>query len=281
MQEPQMLTPRILVTTDFSEESERAFYHALSFAVAKQARLTLLHTGAESRNSVPWERFPGVRDTLCKWGLLSADASRTAVIEQLNLDVAKMAMRDDNPREGITDYLRRHPTDLLVMASEGRRGLGRLFSSSVAETVCRRTRSHTLMLPKRGSGLVDSATGKSSLERVLCLVDPATDPRHAFAYLTQWLPTLGGREVDVIVIAMNDNHEMTAVLPEPPGQYWRYAQSSGDIRQRISEGVRESKAELVAIVTRKPRGVLTRVRDSIVDLVLRELRLPLLSLPAE
>lgn len=276
-----MLTPRILVTTDFTTASEQAFYHALAFAVSKQARLTLLHTGSESRSSVPWEKFPGVRDTLTKWGLLSADAPRAAVIEQLKLDVAKMAMRDDNPREGITDYLRRHPTDLLVMASEGRHGFTRLFSSSVAETVCRRTRSHTLMLPKRGTGFVDSETGQARLERILCIVDPATDPRQAFAYLTQWLPAFGGREVDVIVVAMNDNHELDAVLPEPPGQYWRYQQAQGDIKQRTTSAVNDADADLVAIITRKPRGLVTRIRDNLIDVVLKELRLPLLSVPAD
>ena len=72
MQETRQITPRITVTTDFSLESERAFFHALAFAVTKQARLTLLHTGSESRNSVPWERFPGVRETLAGWGLSAA-----------------------------------------------------------------------------------------------------------------------------------------------------------------------------------------------------------------
>ena len=62
---------------------------------------------------------------------LGAASRRThpasAVSEILNIGVAKMAMRDDDPRQGITDYLRKHPTDLLVMATEGRTGLARLL----------------------------------------------------------------------------------------------------------------------------------------------------------
>ena len=118
MQETQQITPRILVTTDFSPESELAFYHALAFAVARKARLTLLHTGPESRDTVPWGAFPGVRETLAAWGLLAEDAPRSAVSDSLHVGVAKMAIRDDDPRQGITDYLRKHPTDLLIMARE-------------------------------------------------------------------------------------------------------------------------------------------------------------------
>ena len=89
-----------------------------------------------------------------------------------------MAMRDHDPRQGITDYLRKHPTDLLVMATEGRTGLARLLNPSVAETVSHQTKSHTLMLPKGGRGFVDPQTGKTSLKRVLCALDPKQGPAH-------------------------------------------------------------------------------------------------------
>lgn len=281
MQEPQQITPRIMVTTDFSLESERAFFHALSFAVSKQARLTLLHTGSESRGSVPWERFPGIRETLASWGLLPPDAPRDAVSDTLNVSVAKMAMRDDDPRQGITDYLRKHPTDLLVMATEGRTGLARLFNSSVAETVSFQTNSHTLMLPNGGRGFVDPKTGKARLQRVLCALDPHRDPRPALAYLKQWLPTLGAPEMEVLMLQTCDPHDATEmILPQTSDLNWRQEARPGEPVATIVTAAREMDAELIVMTTRGPLGLMGRMRGSRTDKVLRDIRRPLLSIPA-
>jgi len=275
------ITPRIMVTTDFSIESERAFYHALAFAVRHQARLTLLHTGSESRDAVPWELFPGVRDTLARWGLLEADAPRSAVAEQLRLGVAKMAMRDDDPRQGITDYLRKHPTDLLVMATEGRTGLARLFNSSVADTVSYTTKSHTLMLPKHAPGFIDPKTGRSSLQRVLCALDAETDPRPALSYLGEWLDILSGdNTVEVLVLHTGEpDRGPELLLPQHPNQVWREETAAGEPLAAICAAARALNAGLVAVSARSPLRLIARMRGSLSDKIMRELGLPLLSIP--
>jgi len=270
-----------MVTTDFSPESQRAFFHALAFAVSKQARLTLLHTGSESRRSVPWERFPGVRETLAGWGLLPQDAPRSAVADTLNLCVAKMAMRDDDPRQGITEYLRKHPTDLLVMATEGRTGLARLFNPSVAETVSFRTNSHTLMLPKGGRGFVDSETGRTDVKRVLCALDPYLDPCQALGFLKQWLPALGGREMDILMLQNCDPEDAVELsLPQTGDLNWREEIQPGEALATIVSAARKMEAELVVMTTHSPLGPMARMRGSLTDKVLRDLRVPLLSMPA-
>ena len=269
------------MTTDFSLESERAFFHALALAVAKQARLTLLLTGSESRNAVPWERFPGVRETLAGWGLLPQDAARDAVSEILNVGIAKMAMRDDDPRQGITDYLRKHPTDLLVMATEGRTGLARLFNSSVAETVTYQTNSHTLMLPKGGRGFIDPASGKSNLKRVLCALDPRRDPRPTLAYLKQWLPALGTSKMEILMLQTSEPGAATEmILPQTADISWRQEARPGDPVETIVAAAREMEAEMVVTTTRGRLGLMGRMRGSRTDKILLDLRLPLLSVPA-
>ncbi len=281
VQETQQITPRIMVTTDFSQESERAFYHALAFAVARQARLTLLHTGPESRDTVPWREFPGVRETLAAWGLLAQDAPRSAVSDSLHVDVAKMAIRDDDPRQGITDYLRKHPTDLLIMATEGRTGMARLINSSVAETVTQNTRSHTLMLPKNGRGLVDPATGKARLSRVLCTLEPDRDPRPSLAYLRQWLPAFSAADVEILMLHTGTEEQATEMLlPQTAGLRWRLQARPGDPVASIVAAADETDAQLVVMNTRGPLGLRARMRGSRTDKVLRALRLPLLSIPA-
>jgi nucleotide-binding universal stress UspA family protein len=279
MQSPQ-ITPRILATTDFSSESETAFFHALAAAVKRQARLTLLHTGPEERDSIPWDQFPGVRDTLTTWRLLPADSPRSAVAETLNVGVAKMTMRDSDPRQGITDYLRRHPTDLLVMATEGRSGLARVFHPSVAERVSYLTRSHTLMLPKNGRTFIDRATGESQLRRVLCALNPVLDPNPALAFLGQWLPALAGRQhpVDVTFLETRpDEGWPQPLFPQINGIRWHTETRTGEPLETLIDAARREPPDMVVISTPRPARMLKRMRGSRVDRILKELRIPVLS----
>jgi len=270
------LTPRVLVTTDFSADSERAFYHALSIAVACQGRLTLLHTGSESRDQVAWERFPGVRETLTAWGLLPGDAPRSAVQEQLNLGVTKMAMRDDDPRQGITDYLRKHTTDLLVMATRGRTGFARMRRSSVAETVAYQSRAYSLLLPDKSAGFVDPHDGQARLQRVLCALDPDRDPRQALAFIRQWLPAMGGTDAEVLVLRSGSQE---ILLPNDDVPRWRRQSVEVYSPETIIDVAAEFQPDLLIASTQGPIGLRARMQGSLIDRLLRELQLPLLSIP--
>ena len=274
MKEAQRIAPRILVPTDFSTASERAFFCALALMVARQARLTMLHTGRENRDAIPWEQFPGIRDTLTQWQRLPAGAPRTAVAETLNVGVAKMGMRESDPRRGIAEYLRRHPADLLVMATAGRRGLARrLLGPSVAETVCHVTRTHSLMLPKRGLDLIDPATGRGSLKRILYVVAPQRDPRADLVFIGRWLPPLSDGGLRVALLQPEDaDDSATYGLPQIPGLQWGWERSEGEGSAAIIAAAKATGAELVVLPTR------LRSRDT--EEILHALRLPLLVIPA-
>lgn len=278
------IAPRILVTTDFGHDCERAFYHALAFALAKRAMLTILHVGAEARDDVPWEQFPGVRETLTAWGVLAADTTREAVTEQLELGVVKRAVRGGGPRQGVCNYLRRNPTDLLVMASEGRTGLARMFRSSIAETTACRTRSHVLMLPSGGRDLVDAKSGRAGFSRLLLALDTDAHPdlRPVLAYLNNWLPALGGREFQACLLRSGDPSESEeSLLPRIQGQTWQYHHETADRTDSIVDVARSLDADLVVVSMHPPPGPLGRLRGTRVDRLLRALGVPLLSIPPQ
>lgn len=270
------IAPKILISTDFGPDSERAFHHALAFAVARQARLTILHTGSESRDEVQWEQFPSVRKTLGVWGLLPPDAPRTAVAETLNLDVNKIAVRDDDPRQGITEHLRKNPTDLLIMATQGRTGLVRLRQSSVAETVTFQTNSHALLLPDNNPGFVDPQNGNAELQRVLLALAPGRDPRSAIAYLQPWLPAFGGDQADINVLHDGGGHNL--VLPQ--NGRWQLIRRENDSIDAVIDAAETFKPGLVVISGEGRQGLTARLKGSQTDRLLRELKTPLLSLPS-
>jgi nucleotide-binding universal stress UspA family protein len=278
----QQLTPRILLTTDFSTESEIAFYHALAITLERKARLTLLHTGGESREQVPWNKFPSVRKTLQNWGLLDADAPRTDVVEKLGIDINKMAQRDYDPRNGITDYLRRAPTDLLVMASQGRTGMARLWNTSIAESVSYRTKSHALMLPKNGSQFIDPNTGKSSLRCVLCALDMKHDPRTLLTFLSRWLPDMAAADgdVDVYVLQVGEPDEpQQLMVPQVDRLRWQGMVSHDEFVGAVLQAAESISPDMVVVQADSPSNLRGRLRGSRIDRIMHTLRIPLLSMP--
>ena len=114
------LVESVLHPTDFSDASLNAFAYALAIALLRQTELTILHVGQEKADEVDWERFPPVRQTLQRWGLLDADSPRSAVFEQLRIDVRKRAIRSGDPIGAVAEYASYQPYDLIVMATAGK-----------------------------------------------------------------------------------------------------------------------------------------------------------------
>lgn len=280
MSSPKRIVPHILCAIDFGEQGERAFFHALALAVAQNAHLTLLHIGPENRKEVPWEKYPGVRETLSRWRLLDDDASRADVSTQLGLSVKKMAMRDEDPYNGLLDYIRKHPTDLLVMATEARRGLSRLRRGSVAQAISHATNSRTLFLPASASSLVDAGSGLRKTGTALVVYDHEPDPRPALTWLGNWLPVFSEDEIDVHLLYVGEESEAPeVVLPKNSGINWQPAARRGPARETILDYAKECGAELIAMTNRQHRGLVGFITGSLSEQVLRRAGRPMLLLP--
>ena len=280
MQDIHRIAPRILSATDFSAASERAFLHALGLAAGQHARLTLLHIGPESRKEVPWDKYPGVRDTLVKWQMMEADAPRTDVMDQLGMNVKKMAMRDEDPYNGILDYVRKHPTDLLVMATGARSGAARMKRASVAESVSYSSHSHALLLPDDTNDLVDIASGSRLLKNALVIYDHEPDPRNAISWLSNWLPMFAEDTVDAHLLYVGDEETVPEVaIPTLPKVNWKPAVKNGPLRETILAYADEVEAQMIVMMNEPSRGLLGRLRGSLCEQILRQSGRPMLLMP--
>src|SRR4051812_44024754 len=132
----------IIHPTDFSAASQQAFAHALRIALAARGTLYILHVA--SGDGVAMEEFPQVRATLARWGLLDANEPPSAIHERLGTRIAKVDVRAHSPAEGFALFLKRHPVDLLVAATEARQGLSRLLHGSMAEQLAREANAPAL-----------------------------------------------------------------------------------------------------------------------------------------
>jgi nucleotide-binding universal stress UspA family protein len=273
--------PRVLCTTDFSGASESASLHALAIALRLRSRLTLLHTGSESREAVPWERFPDIRGILVGWGVLPPGAPKSAVAAELGIDVDKKAIRDEDPRLGIIDYLRQRPVDLLVMSTDCYAGRNRFAAPSIAESVGFETGTLTLLLPRQGATLINAKDGGSIMRRVLCALPPGYDARSAIAFLGRWLPMMTATNFEVIVLEAAGVTPATGleVLPSPPRVSWRRVPCSDLGVDTIATLAREHDADLLLMGGSNPRSLRARLRGTEIDNLFDRLRRPVLMIP--
>ncbi len=129
----------ILVTTDGSEFSERAFAHAVELAKVSKARLTAVTVTAPLEyiafEGVVYpddpERFKQITTAHAEAALDAvANVARVAGVE-----CERVHIENPYPYEGIIATAKEKGCDLIVMASHGRRGLSALLLGSETQKV--------------------------------------------------------------------------------------------------------------------------------------------------
>lgn len=264
--------------TDFSPTCEVAFAHALAIALVRKASLTLLHAG-ETDLEADWRRFPAVRGTLERWGLLEPGSERSEVFEKFAVAVKKVNVGTARPVSAVLDYLTGEPSDLVVVSYEGHKGVTGVSRDSAAEDVARRSGAMTLFVPSGTQGFVSSRDGTLSLRRIL--VPIAEDPAPALAVeaARRVARSLGDPPVDVTLLNIGDGDAPVIALPEEGDTRYRQVQRGGDVIDGILAASDEFDADLIAMVTNGRSSLGEIVRGSHTERVVRRARCPVLSLP--
>ena len=270
------LKPAIVHPTDFSPTSELAFAHALRLAVAMRARLDILHVegAGESEEGPPWERFPGVRETLARWCLLPENAPQSAVRDVLGVDVTKVDLREESVVGAVGDFVHERGADLLVLGTHGREGLTRWMDGSVAERIAHRLRVPTLFVSGHASGFVEPATGALKLARVLVPVDRHPDPVPAIRRLVGILRGIDAHPRDIRLLHVGDNAPALGT-----GGGLVVERRDGQVVETLLEAALD--ADLVAMPTEGHHGFLDAMRGSTTERIVRRAPCPVLAIPVE
>ena len=278
MSEPPFVES-IFHPTDLSEASHFAFAHALAVALIRKASLTILHSGRDFLAEDEWSKFPAVRRTLESWGCLEPGSPRSAVLTQLDVAIKKVNLRKRNPAAAILDYLDKHETDLIVLATEGREGLPGWLHSSVAERVARETKTMTLFVPAEGRGFVNPKTGAIHLSRVLIPATGAPSAQRALDYAAR-AARLGDPPVEFVLLHVGDGPMPTLERPQDPAFRFREERRQGDVSDEIVRAGREMGADLIAMTTDGRDGFLGALgRGSHTERVVRGASCPVLAVP--
>jgi nucleotide-binding universal stress UspA family protein len=273
------LLQRVLHPTDFSEAGHTAFAHALIIALIAKAKLTILHVSGRRDDS--WADFPGVRDTLERWGLLPKNSERTDVAK-LGIEVQKMQMVHDDPVESITAYLETYGADLVVLATDQRKSGVQWLNGSVAANVARKSREMTLFIPKGAEGFVSLDNGAISLRNILIPIAPVPSPQPAAQAVARLVSGLRCDTGTFTLLHVGEEEAMPQLAcPKIAGWRWNRIARSGEVIEVIHEVEREIDADLIAMATDGRNGFLDVLRGSHSERVLQETRCPLLTIPAD
>jgi nucleotide-binding universal stress UspA family protein len=272
-------TFRVLHTTDFSQASNVAFAHALRVALAASAELNILHV-ARPGGEPGWAEFPGIRRTLQRWGgALPETTSRQAALET-GLRVGKILGADTNPVRSVLDYLTMHPTELIVLATHQRTGIGRLFHQATAGPIARGSGAMTLFLPEGVEGFVARESGAVALREILVPVDRAPAPQAAVDTVSALLDGLGCPEARVTLLHVGEDRAMPPVRTAAgPDRCWDRVARRGDPVDEIIRAADERAAALIVMTTEGRHGFLDALRGSTTERVLQRAACPVLAVP--
>ena len=173
--------PSVLCPVDFSEASRSALYHAAAFADHFGARLTVLAVDdpllaevAAATGRVP-SMAEETRGELGRFadGVLSGPRHHASTVD-LRVVVAR-------PAEGILQVAAATEADVIVMSSQGRSGIRKLFFGSTAERVLRETTVPVLVTAGEQSRPGSVAEIARHVHRILVPVDLSAASAHQVA----------------------------------------------------------------------------------------------------
>ena len=267
----------ILHPTDFTEGSRVAFCHALKAALLAKSKLTLFHVSPG--RDWEWTDFPGVRDTLERWGLLPVGSPRSA-LPQLGIEVRKVIAKQSDPVKAVLRYLGDHAADLIVLATHQHDGHAQWLRQSVAQPVARRAAQMTLFIPGGSAGFVSAEDGSVSLETILIPVAARPRPQPAIEAAARMAVRLNCPHGTFTLLHVGDPDGMPAVrCPEVPGWEWKKTTCTGEVIAGILDTAQKSSANLIVMTTDGRNGFLDALRGSHSERVLRQAATPVLAVP--
>jgi universal stress protein A len=142
---------KILVPTDFSEDSDLAFRMALSIAVNYQARIFLLHV-ISKQDLADYCLDQNIVDRVLNESIVFSNEKLQEVIDKNrqsgNIKVIP-DVRKGQPYEEILNEASERKIDLIVIASHGKTGLQKYFIGSVTEKVMKEAKCPVLLIPSQ------------------------------------------------------------------------------------------------------------------------------------
>jgi nucleotide-binding universal stress UspA family protein len=297
---------RVLVPIDFPKPSLAALRHAADLAKTLSARLELLHVV----DAVVYAPMMGPPIDLDRLREQHERAARDQ-LERLQAELRKkrlrcrIEVRVGAPASAIVDIARRRSTDLIVMATQGRRGVGRWLLGSVAQRVVRTATCPVLTLRSLQSKSSErSRERRLNIRRILVPTDFSEISDRGVKYAADFARSLGAElilfhAVEPILMAgdllgtvaaaqaldqmersARENLLRSAARLKQRGIRCRAVLANGDAAAAIVGAAAKARADLVAMSTHGRSGVSHLFLGSVAERVVQTAGCPVLTMPS-
>jgi nucleotide-binding universal stress UspA family protein len=246
MRGPQMNTlslKSILFATDFSAASMQALPYATSIARRFDSKLCIAHV-------VPPEDYPS--------GLNSLDAAAQVACREAELKISSLlrsalcrglacetVIGNGDIWIGLSDFMRRHATDLLVMGTIGRTGVRKFLLGSVAEEAMRESRCPVLTV-----GPESHAAEEIEFRQILYATDFSADSLAGAPYALAFAGNYSSR----LTLA----HALEG-LPESP--YLDTQMAKVRLRELVPQRVHHAAEPNIIVEMGSPADVILKAAD--------------------
>jgi len=227
--QPAVSFKNILLATDFSAASEKAFLYAVAMARRHSSKITLVHViPPESISIVPapsaeWQGYEEKRQ-------LESLGRRS----ELNQIPHEAILRAGSVGSVLFSVIREQEIDLVILATHGRSGLKKLVLGSVAEEVVRRAECPVLTVGPH----IDTTLGTSgAFSRILFATDFHTASTKALDYAV-----FLANEPETKLILL---HVMPPTALPGPGKSFYHEQTINAWQANVKTTIREKMQNLL------------------------------------
>jgi nucleotide-binding universal stress UspA family protein len=276
---------RVLVATDFSSTAHIALSHALALARRYGAKIYLAHMiPPELFRSVPRE----VRTEARKRTRAHAHHEMSALVRLAELGKFRhqTVIEEGNVAAGVMRLIREHAIDLLVIGTQGHRGVKRMLLGSVAEKLFRQSPCPVLIVPPRagehagvGRILYPTDFSKHSLQVAphalslarryrakLILLHVVQGAAHSLDELT--------RQRKRVETRMRRSFPGKANLEQQPVVEVEF----GDAAQKICKVAAEWQSDLIVLGVRQAKSTVAHLAEGTAYQVVRQAPCPVLTI---
>lgn len=293
---------KILHPTDFSDGADDALRYALDLAMRGGVGLEILHVVEDKKRFSSYERFAGPGEENLRIRLKEKineqfGGLRRDDLDALHLQYTLIGAAHATP--ALLEHLARHPKDLVVMGTHGRRGVSRLLVGSVTEIVIREAPCPVFTTRHR---MEEQPVAISEILAPIDFSEPSAEAlahaRHLAALYDATLTLLFVAEEHIVshftdtgiptftVLKMEDEMIRRAALAlrqlneRTPGPACpsRYEVRSGTAAHTILDYARERNSDLIVMATRGLSGAAFGLIGSVTNHVVRAAPCPVFTL---
>ena len=186
----------------------------------------------------------------------------------------------DNPAKSCLEFLKKHPTDLIVLAVHQDEGRMRWLHRHVGEPIARGSGQMTLFIPHGVEGFVSREDGSVSLRNILIPITKKPRPQPAVEAAARLIRNLQLPAGTVTLLHVGPSAEAPVVrTPDDTGWAWNRRVKEGAPAEIILETAGAMASDLIVMTTDGPDGFLDGLRGTTSERVLRQARCPIANLP--